>query len=207
MRMLIRYKDGDRINHWIVAFLFLCAGLSGLAFFHPSFFFLTAIFGGGVWTRILHPFFGVFMFLGFVGLFFRFWRRNLWKDRDTEWMRRTPTLLKGDEEDMPAVGKNNAGQKIVFWAMGICLCLLLITGVMFWQPWFADGFPIVLRRIAVLIHAFSAAVLILIAIVHIYAAIWVKGSVHAMMRGTVSEAWARKHHLLWYREVTGNDRT
>ena len=162
------------------------------------------MFGGGPWTRILHPFFGVLMFAGFVGLFLRFWKRNLWKARDTEWTRRAPTLLRGDEEHMPAVGKNNAGQKAVFWGMGVCLVLLLVTGVMFWQPWFANAFPIVLRRIAVVVHALCATVLILIAIVHIYAAIWVKGSVHAMMRGTVSEAWARKHHLLWYREVTGD---
>lgn len=204
MRMLQRYKDGDRVNHWIVALLFLCACLSGLAFFHPAFFFLSALFGGGPWTRILHPFFGVLMFLGFVGLFLRFRSRNVWKARDSEWVRKAPQLLRGHEEGMPAVGKNNAGQKGVFWGMTVCLLLLLITGVMFWQPWFADSFPILARRIAVVVHALSATILILIAIVHIYAAIWVKGSVPAMMRGTVSEAWARKHHLLWYREVTGD---
>jgi len=202
--MLLRYRDGDRINHWCVAMLFFCAGLSGLAFFHPSLFFLSNLFGGGPWTRILHPFFGVAMFLGFVGLFFRFWRRNLWKGRDTEWTRRAPALLMGDEDAMPAVGKNNAGQKGVFWAMALLLVLLLVTGVMFWQPWFANDFPILLRRLAVVIHAASAAILILVAIVHIYAGIWVKGSVHAMTRGYVSEAWARKHHLLWYREMTGD---
>ncbi|WP_077035283.1 formate dehydrogenase subunit gamma [Pelomonas sp. KK5] len=204
MRMLLRYKDGDRVNHWIVALLFLCAGLSGLAFFHPAFYFFSALFGGGPWTRILHPFFGVAMFLGFVGLFFRFRKRNVWKARDSAWMRESKRLLRGDEDGMPEVGKNNAGQKLVFWGMGICLVLLLVTGVMFWQPWFADGFPILARRIAVVLHALSATVLILIAIVHIYAAIWVKGSVHAMTRGTVSEAWARKHHLVWYREMTGD---
>jgi len=204
MRLIQRYKDGDRVNHWIVALLFLCAGLSGLAFFHPALFFLSALFGGGPWTRILHPFFGVLMFLGFVGLFVRFRSRNVWKARDSDWMRKSTTLLRGHEEGMPAVGKNNAGQKGVFWGMAVCLVLLLVTGVMFWQPWFADSFPILARRIAVVVHALSATVLILIAIVHIYAAIWVKGSVHAMTRGTVSEAWARKHHLLWYREVTGD---
>jgi formate dehydrogenase subunit gamma len=33
--------------------------LSGLALFHPAMFWLTALFGGGQWTRILHPFIGV----------------------------------------------------------------------------------------------------------------------------------------------------
>ncbi len=50
---------------------------------------------------------------------------------------------------MPPVGKYNAGQKLVFWSAAICLVVLLVTGFMFWQPWFADAFPIVVRRIAV----------------------------------------------------------
>jgi formate dehydrogenase subunit gamma len=40
--------------------------------------------------------------------------------------------------------------------------------------------------------------------VHIYAGIWIKGSIGAMLHGWVSRAWARKHHELWYREVTGD---
>jgi len=38
--------------------------------------------------------------------------------------------------------------------------------------------------------------------VHIYSAIWVKGSMRAMTRGSVSEAWARRNHPLWHREMT-----
>jgi formate dehydrogenase subunit gamma len=101
---------------------------------------------------------------------------------------------------MPPVGKYNAGQKVVFWVFGLSLVLLLITGFMFWQPWFADYVPIPLRRVAVLVHAIAAVVLILSVIVHVYAAIWVKGSMRAMTRGVVSENWAREHHPLWYRE-------
>jgi len=49
-------------------------------------------------------------------------------------------------------------------------------------------------------------VLVLSIIVHIYAGIWIKGSVSAMLHGWVSRAWARKHHALWYREVTRDER-
>jgi len=200
-RRIQRYPDGTRMNHWAVALLFLCAGLSGLAFFHPAFYFLTMLFGGGPWTRILHPFFGVLMVIGFVGLFFQVWHENTWKPRDTDWMRNSPRMIKGDQSGMPPVGKYNAGQKLVFWLFGISLLLLFITGFVFWQPYFADSFPVPLRRIAVLVHAVSAVVLILSVIVHVYAAIWVKGSIRAMTRGTVSENWARHHHPLWYRDV------
>jgi len=70
-RYLRRYEDRDRMNHWLIALLFVLAGLSGLAFFHPSLYFFSGLFGGGVWTRILHPFFGVAMVLAFAVMFFR----------------------------------------------------------------------------------------------------------------------------------------
>ncbi|MGY4829727.1 formate dehydrogenase subunit gamma [Sphaerotilaceae bacterium SBD11-9] len=203
-RFYQRYTDSTRMNHWAVALLFLCAGLSGLAFFHPALYFFTLLFGGGTWTRILHPFFGVLMVLGFVGLYARVWRDNTWQPRDGEWMKAAPQLIKtGDEGSMPPVGKYNAGQKLVFWAFAVSLLLLFVTGFVFWQPWFADYFAIPLRRVAVVVHAVSAVVLILSVIVHVYAAIWVKGTLRAMMRGTVSEHWARRNHPLWHGEVSG----
>ena len=42
---------------------------------------------------------------------------------------------------------------------------------------------------------------ILAIIIHIYSAIWVKGSIRAMTRGTVSAAWAKHHHPAWYKEI------
>jgi len=201
-KYLQRYSDRDRINHWMIALLFVLAAVSGLAFFHPSLFFLSTLVGGGVWARILHPFLGVAMFLSFLGLFFKLWRENVLNAADKEWQKHSLDMLKGDKSKMPPVGKYNAGQKGVFWLMSVCLGLLLLTGVMFWQPWFANSFPITLRRIAVLLHSASAVALVLGVIMHVYAAIWVKGTVRAMTRGTVSEAWAKQNHPLWHEEMT-----
>lgn len=202
-RDLQRYNPGERSNHWLVALLFVLAGLSGLVFFHPAFYALSGLFGGGVWARILHPFLGVAMFVAFLGMFFRFWKQNLLNAADRDWVAHSGDMLRGDKTKMPPVGKYNAGQKGIFWVMAISLLVLLATGVMFWQPWFALSFPIGLRRLAVVLHAASAVALILGTIVHVYAAIWVKGTVRAMTRGTVSEAWAEQNHPLWHREVTG----
>jgi len=203
---ITRYRDRTRMNHWAVALLFICAGLTGLALFHPSMYFFSAFFGGGQWTRILHPFFGLFMVLGFVFLFFAVVRDNFWTRSDTEWVKKAPRMMAtGDESMLPPVHKYNAGQKGVFWVFAVSLVLLLITGFMFWQPWFADFFPIPLRRVAMLVHAVAALALVLSVIVHVYAAIWVKGSFRAMTRGTVHEDWAKSHHPLWYKEVTRNN--
>jgi formate dehydrogenase subunit gamma len=202
-RFLQRYSAGDRTNHWLIVLLFFFAAASGLAFFHPSLFFLSTLVGGGTWARILHPFIGVLMALCFVVMFMRLWRHNVWRHNDTEWVKHGGEMLRGDKSHMPPAGRYNAGQKAVFWLMATCLLVLVITGVMFWQPWFANAFPITLRRIAVVLHALSATGLVLTVIVHIYAAIWVKGTLRAMTRGTVTEGWARQNHPQWHREMTG----
>lgn len=202
VRYLRRYRDATRMNHWYVVLMFIAAALSGLAFFHPSLFFFTAFFGGGQWTRILHPFFGLAMVLGFAFLFFTMWRENVLDRADREWLAKAPEMLKGNKEGMPAVGKYNAGQKLVFWAFAVSLLLLLVTGFMFWSPWFVHFFPITLRRVAVVVHAASAFVLVVSVMTHIYAAIWIKGTMRAMTRGTVTEGWAKLNHPLWHRKMT-----
>ena len=53
------------------------------------------------------------------------------------------------------------------------------------------------------VHALCAIGAILIWIVHVYAAIWVKGTISAMTRGKVSGGWAWKHHRKWFRQEVG----
>lgn len=201
-RLLQRYNDSERMNHWFIALMFVLAALSGLAFFHPSLFFLSNLFGGGSWARILHPFIGVVMVLAFLGLFIRLWRDNVITDADREWKQHMGDMLRGNKDAMPPVGKYNYGQKMVFWASALSLCVLLLTGLVFWRPWFAPFFSVPVLRIAVLLHSVAAVVLVAATIMHVYAAIWVKGSVRAMTRGTVSEGWAKANHPLWHQEQT-----
>lgn len=201
-KLLQRYTDNERMNHWFIALMFVLAGLSGLAFFHPAFFFFTNLFGGGPWARILHPFMGVLMVVGFLGLFLKLWKQNVVTAADKEWRKHAGEMLRGNKANMPPVGKYNYGQKMVFWAMAVSLAVLLVTGFMFWRPWFAPFFPINALRAAVLLHSIAAVVLIAATIMHVYAAIWVKGTVRAMTRGTVTEGWAKANHPLWHREVS-----
>jgi len=195
-----RYSDSERMNHWMVAILFVLVALSGLSLFHPALFWLSNFFGGGPWTRILHPFLGVAAVAAFVVEMVRFWSDNRLEERDRQWLRQWRDVLANREDKLPAVGRYNAAQKVLFWAMVVCMLTLFLTGVVFWRPWFADSFPIFLVRLATLVHAVMATILILTVIVHVYAAIWTKGSIRAMMRGTVSARWAMKHHRAWAQE-------
>ncbi|HZP88903.1 MAG TPA: formate dehydrogenase subunit gamma [Burkholderiales bacterium] len=203
--LIERYKAGDRMNHWLVAILFVLLALSGLALFHPAMFWLTNLFGGGPWTRILHPFLGVVMFVAFAWLAIKFWHHNVIEPRDRQWMKQWRDVMANREDRLPEVGRYNAGQKVLFWVMVACMIVLLLTGIVIWQPYFAPSFSVTTLRIAVLLHAFAAFVLILGIIVHIYAAIWVKGTVRAMTRGTVTRRWARKHHPAWVRQIEGGE--
>jgi len=56
--------------------------------FHPAFWPLTQLFGGGVWARILHPYLGVIMAVSFLVMFFRFRSLNVMTAADKEWLSR-----------------------------------------------------------------------------------------------------------------------
>jgi formate dehydrogenase subunit gamma len=199
-----RYTTAARINHWITAASLVLLALSGLSLFHPRLFFLTALFGGGENTRALHPWIGVVLFFGFLGLFLRFWKANLWKREDGTWMARLRDVLAAHDERLPEVGKYNAGQKMVFWLMSILIIVLISSGLVIWDQYFAQYTSVDQKRIAMLIHALAAIVIICVWIVHVYAAIWVRGTIRAMIKGSVTGGWAWRHHRKWLRElVTG----
>jgi formate dehydrogenase subunit gamma len=199
---IIRYSAGTRINHWIVAISFVLLALSGLALFHPALFWLTNLFGGGPWTRILHPFIGCVMAAAFYLLCVKFWRDNYLQRRDWIWLRKINDVVGNREENLPDVGRYNGGQKLLFFTLVVCLIGLLLSGIVIWRVYFAEFFSVGVVRGAALVHAVLAFVLICSIIVHIYAGIWVKGSVRAMTRGWVTPGWAWKHHRAWFREIS-----
>ena len=123
-RDLKRYTASERANHWVVGICFILLALSGLAFFHPAFFPLTQLFGGGPWTRILHPYIGVVMMLFFIMMFLRFWRLNVMEQRDVEWLKNVKKMIDGNDHDMPEQGKYNGGQKVLFWGLVVGMLAL-----------------------------------------------------------------------------------
>jgi formate dehydrogenase subunit gamma len=199
--LIERYTPNERTNHWITAIAFVVMALSGLAMFHPSLAWLAMLFGGGQWTRILHPFIGLVMFVSFAMLVLRFWHHNKFEPGDKQWLKQIGDVLDNREDRLPKVGRYNAGQKLLFFTLIFCMAGLLLSGIVIWRAYFAFYFPIGIVRAAALLHAFCAFVLIVSIVIHIYAGLWVKGSIGAMVRGTVTFGWARKHHPRWFEEI------
>ena len=201
-----RYGVFARANHWVTAFSLILLAISGLALFHPSLFWLAGLFGGGENARILHPWIGVVLFFSFALLFVQFWRANLWRREDAVWLSRYKDVLTGNEDALPELGKYNAGQKFIFWSMTALIILLIVTGLAVWDQYFGTYLAIEAKRYAVLAHALLAVVIISIWVVHVYASIWVQGTMSAMISGRVTGGWAWRHHRKWLRELVSTKR-
>jgi formate dehydrogenase subunit gamma len=202
-----RYSGSARVNHWIVAITFVLLLASGLSLFHPSLYPLTALFGGGAVVRWLHPILGLILSVAFLGLFLRFFVQNLPEFTDFQWLARIKHVLSGNDQYLPEIGKYNAGQKFVFWAQFFLVGTLLVTGIGLWEQglgWFENllGIKVTIeqKRWAAVIHAAAAVLAIVVWIIHVYAAIWVRGTLAAMTRGSVTGGWGWRHHRKWLRK-------
>src|SRR5579875_665769 len=202
---LLRHPVYTRFLHWMVGIFFFLALLSGFGIYLPWIFrFFTPLFGGGAMTRLLHPWFG----LGFV-LFFGLQALNWlavmrWGDADSRWMKHIKDYItRTDSVESVETGFFNAGQKLQFWEIVWGSIAFLITGVMMWFP---GTFGRVLVSIAYVIHDISALIMLFGIFFHIYLSTFGEpGTIQAMPRGTVSEAWAWTHHPAWYKAITGRD--
>jgi formate dehydrogenase subunit gamma len=205
--MLTRNTTATRINHWITGLCFVLLMLSGLAMFDPITFFLSGLFGGGQSTRAIHPWIGVVLLLSYIGLIVQFWRDNLPNSDDVAWMKTIDRVLANDEARVPEVARFNPGQKIVYWSMTLLIPVLFVTGIVIWDVYFSPYTTIQVQRVAVLIHCLAAAAAIIVWIIHVYAAIWVKGSLRAMTQGYVTPGWAWRHHRKWLRSLVATGST
>ncbi len=199
---IVRHGNSERIVHWMVAIAFLFLFFSGLALFSPFFFWLSALFGGGQFMRLLHPIAGVLLVLLFYPYAWKIRKDNAWTAVDAKWVEHSVAYMEKRVE-FHDTGKYNAGQKMMYWSMVPIIAVLFLTGITMWQPWFANSFPASLRRVTSLLHAVAAFVMFIGIGIHWYAAYWTRGSIRAMVRGTVTKTWARYHHPAWFRQITG----
>jgi formate dehydrogenase subunit gamma len=200
--LILRHPVGERLTHWAIALAFIVLFLSGLAMFHPFFYWLSFLFASGQFMRAVHPVAGVALVVLFYPYAARVWHDNRWLPADTEWVRHM-TAFMGKSYHGTSTGKYNGGQKLMFWSMVPIIALLFVTGAVVWQPWIAPWFSAPERRTAGMLHAIGAFVMFVGIGIHWYAAYWTRGSVQAMVRGTVTRRWAKFHHPAWYREMTG----
>ena len=196
---LVRFRYYTRVVHWGVALFFFLCLLTGLPIWTPIFGWLAPLFGGLQVCRWLHPWSGI-AFSVFALLQFVHWAGEMKMNAaDKRFTSSFGAYLRWETHD-EEVGKFNGGQKMLFWLSSLAALGLLATGVVMWWP---DLFPsAALRETSWVIHDVTFILFMLMIFGHIYLAIAEPGTYSAMVKGTVTKAWARLHHPAWYRDVT-----
>jgi formate dehydrogenase subunit gamma len=89
--------------------------------------------------------------------------------------------------------------------MALLVPALFLTGLVIWEAYFGEATSIETQRAAALLHSYAAIAAIIIWITHVYAAIWIRGSMRGMTQGWVTPGWAWRHHRKWLRSLVATD--
>jgi formate dehydrogenase subunit gamma len=199
---IIRHRLSSRIIHWSVAFTFLLCLVTGLPIWTPVFGWMAVFVGGLSVCRVVHPYFGAAFALASVAMAVHWWSEMKMTREERGWV--GPKLLEylRDAANHDRIGKYNGGQKVYFYTSKLGALGLLVSGVVLWLP--TSSTSAWLREAAVLLHDVTFVLFAVSLVFHVYlATVAEPGTFNAMMRGTVSKAWARIHHPKWYRELMG----
>jgi len=202
---LLRHPVYTRVLHWSVAMFFLLSLVSGLAIYSPWLFHpLSALFGGGPLTRLLHPWFSLGFVIVFALQILNWLGPMTWTSDDRRWLTHLKAYVTNSETLEPEyVDFFNAGQKLYFWAIVASALIFFVSGI---PMWFPPTFGRTVVAIGYVLHDLAALVMLVGFIVHIYEGTAAQpGTFQSMTRGTVEERWAWTHHPAWYRRVTGRD--
>ncbi|MGZ3446406.1 MAG: formate dehydrogenase subunit gamma [Myxococcaceae bacterium] len=199
---LVRFRYYTRVVHWGVALTFFVCLFTGLPIWTPIFGWLAPLFGGLQVCRWLHPWSGI-AFAVFALLQFVHWAGDMKMTAvDKRFNASFLAYMRWQTHD-EEVGKFNGGQKLLFWLSSLASLALLATGVVLW---WGNYFSAQVREWSWVLHDVTFILFMLMIMGHIYLAIAEPGTFSAMVKGTVTKAWARLHHPAWYRDVTGGPR-
>ena len=201
---ILRYTLNERLNHWLAAASYIYLLLTGLAFYSPWLFWIGAVLGGAAVSRMLHPWAGL-IFFGGVLYMYKMWAAQMRSTAtDKAWWNSVGHYIRNEDDQMPAAGRYNAGQKLLFWGFFWCGILLLLSGIVLWFSEYLPWSLRFLRYISVLVHPAAALLTIGLFLIHIYMSVFAeRGAFGSVIRGDVSQAFAKRYHPGWYKEIVG----
>lgn len=199
-RILARFTFSERIIHWVVGVAFVVLLATGLAFAHPTLFWMTTLLGGGPSARVVHPWVGVVFSFGMI-IMVAVWVRDMFLDDiDRRWLAAVKYYATRDTQRVPPAGKYNAGQKMFFWFQACLAVIFAVSGVLLWFPVFYEATVLQWMRFAHYAATLGGGLLL---VVHVYLGTAAyPGTARAMIDGTVTDRWAKHHHPRWHKEQT-----
>ena len=206
-KMVRRWSSADMLLHWLMAISCLLLMLTGLIIAwgrHALEGWMSADLWAGLiyGSKTLHDWTGPVFIVSWALCILKWMPLQMFKSYDFNWFMTAGGYVhfgpfKGKHPDS---GFANAGEKMWFWTLAIFGLFIAVTGVMLVLP------DLVITRensfVALIIHGFSAAVLIGFTIVHIWMATALsEGGLESMVSGYCDENWAIQHHNIWYDEI------
>jgi formate dehydrogenase subunit gamma len=202
---IVRYEFRERLMHWINGFAYLYLMLTGLAFWSPWLLWIAIIFGGTQTSRMLHPWIGLVFALSLTWMFTAWSSQMHTTEADKKWWNSMQHYVRNEDDEMPPAGRYNMGQKLLFWGFVFCGILLFLSGIILWIPEYLPWNARALRYAAVLIHPSAAMLTIGLFLIHIYMSVFAeRGALNSMIRGDVSQNFAKRYHRLWWERVVGS---
>jgi formate dehydrogenase subunit gamma len=204
---ILRYTLWERVVHWISGVSYVYLLLSGLGLWSPAMWWMILILGGGPLARLMHTWVGL-VFVASVLYMYKMWKDDMHVSlvaEDRMWNKALLRYVRNEDENLPPVGRFNAGQKYLFWVMFWGGIVLLLTGLVLWFTEYIPPSLSFLRQISVLLHPIAFLATLGGFIIHVYmGTAVVRGGFSSVIRGEVTEAWARAHHRLWLDRITWN---
>jgi formate dehydrogenase subunit gamma len=195
---IVRFDDGERILHWVVAVLVLVLAITGSILY---FDFLSTRVGRRELLRTIHLWTGLALPLPVLAVVAGKWRHGLRRDvaRVSRWTRDDSRFIRTLGRDpMIRAGKFNAGQKLNTLFIAATLPVSLATGAMLGWP---DPFPDSWRNGATTVHDWAAFGIWLVVTGHIVKALSEPVALRGMISGRVPATWAKVHRPRWYERV------
>lgn len=200
-RRVPRLSKVQRVAHWLTALSFLALALTGLNLIYGRYVLLPAL--GPEWFawvatigKHVHSFIAVAFFAGLLLTAVSWLRVSLPGRSDLNWLARLGGLW-GDKPR--AGGKLSTLQKLNYWFFMTGGGLMAASGVALMLPFFfADMAGMQFIQIG---HSLLGLIVVAVALVHMYlGSVAVEGALDAIVRGSVSEAWARQHYQAWFED-------
>jgi formate dehydrogenase subunit gamma len=208
-RLIQRFTDWERLNHWTVAISFVVLGVTGLITFFGK-HVLLPVLGYTLFSWLakiaitLHNFVGPVFFVSIIALFFTFVKKNGWRPYDFTWLKKGGGLTFGKHV---SAGFFNAGEKLWFWG-GLTFLGLIVSCSGFVLDFANFNQTRNTMQLANMVHGIGALLFVAGSFAHIYiGTIGMEGAYAAMRKGVVDESWAKEHHDLWYRDLKAGTTT
>ncbi|HJY88618.1 MAG TPA: formate dehydrogenase subunit gamma [Candidatus Acidoferrales bacterium] len=214
---ILRYNLTERIVHCISGLSYVYLLLNGLALWSPWMWWIAALLGGGPMARATHPWVGL-VFVASLLYMYQLWGRDMRiTEVDLEWKKTLGQYVRNEEEELhpvtaqrtweqwAPVDRFNLGQKYLFWLMFWGGIVLLLTGLVLWFSEYIPWSLRFLRYISVVLHPIAFLLTLGGFIIHVYmGTAVVRGGFTSVIRGEVSESWAKHYHRLWFDRITGH---